>query len=66
VYEAASTDKQSYLAWNYINARSSGEMQLSETTAREGGTLPPGRYVARMLLDDGYGLLAESAPFTIE
>ena len=66
VYEAAATEKQSYLAWNYINARSSGEMQLSAASAREGWPLPPGRYVARMLLDDGYGLLAESAPFTIE
>jgi hypothetical protein len=66
VYEASATEKQSFLAWNYVSARSSGEMQLSEATARDGWPLPPGRYVARMLLDDGYGLLAESEPFTID
>lgn len=66
VDEASATEKQSYLAWNYPTVRSSGEMQLSETSAREGWPLPPGRHPARMLLDDGGGLLAESAPFNIE
>jgi hypothetical protein len=27
--------------------------------------LPPGRYVARLLADDGFELLAESEPFAI-
>ena len=66
IYEASSTKKQSYLAWNYLDARSSGDMQLSGANAREGWPLPPGRYLARMLLDDGYTVLAESGHFTVE
>ena len=41
-------------------------MQLSSATAEEGWPLPPGRDVVRLLLDDGFGLLAQSAPFIVD
>lgn len=66
IYEATATDERSHVTWAYINSRSSGEMELSAANARDGWPLAPGRYVARLLLDDGYGLLAESEPFTVE
>lgn len=62
VYEPGATEGQSYRTWSYVGASSSGEMQLSARNVREGWPLPPGRYVARFLLDDGYAVLAESAP----
>ena len=66
VFEATGPDERRFLTWGYVDARSSGEMQLSSATAEEGWPLPPGRYVVRLLLDDGFGLLAESAPFFVD
>lgn len=66
IFEAdAPEDSRDYLAYCYIGARSSAGLQLDAETAEYGWPLPPGRYVARLLEDDGYELLAESAPFTV-
>lgn len=67
VFEAgAPRDAQDSLAWGYVGARSSGTLALGAPTAESGWPLPPGRYVVRFLKDDGFELLAESAPFTVE
>jgi endonuclease/exonuclease/phosphatase family metal-dependent hydrolase len=66
VYEADAAENQDYRAWGYVGARSSGDMQLSASNSQDGRPLSPGRYVARLLLDDGYALLAESAPFVVD
>jgi exonuclease III len=57
---------QDVLAWGYVRARSSGTLALAAPTAESGWPLPPGRYVVRFLEDDGFELLAESSPFTVE
>jgi exonuclease III len=62
----APRDAQDFLTWGYVAARSSGTLALAAPTAEAGWPLPPGRYVVRLLKDDGFELLAESAPFTIE
>jgi endonuclease/exonuclease/phosphatase family metal-dependent hydrolase len=67
VFDAdAPVDAQDYRAYAYVNAESSGRLELGAHTL-EGGEwpLPPGRYVVRLLEDDGFTLLAESAPFEI-
>jgi Endonuclease/Exonuclease/phosphatase family len=67
VFEAgAPPDSEDYVAYGYIGARSSGALALDEETADFGWPLPPGRYVARLLEDDGYEVLAESTEFTVE
>ena len=67
VFDAgAPRDSQDVLAWGYVRARSSGALSLGAPTAESGWPLPPGRYVVRMLEDDGFALLAESSPFTVE
>ena len=42
-----------------------GELQLDASNAGWGWPLAPGSYVMRLLLDDGYEVLAESAPFDV-
>lgn len=59
-------DSRSYVAYGYVRARSSGTMYLDRHTAEGTWPLPPGRYVARLLEDDGFEILAESAPFVVE
>ncbi len=67
VFEAgAPRDSQEVLTWGYVQARSSGALSLGATTAESGWPLPPGRYVVRLLEDDGFALLAESSPFAVE
>jgi endonuclease/exonuclease/phosphatase family metal-dependent hydrolase len=56
---------QEYLAYGYVDARSSGQLLLGPETVETDWPLPPGRYVARLLLDDGYEVLAEASPFTV-
>lgn len=58
-------DTQQYLTYGYVDARSSGRMLLGPETVEADWPLPPGRYMARLLLDDGYEVLAETTPFTI-
>ncbi|HEX7061604.1 MAG TPA: endonuclease/exonuclease/phosphatase family protein [Woeseiaceae bacterium] len=66
VFDAeAPPESQRYRAYAYVHAESGGTLELGARTAAGEWPLPPGRYVARLLLDDGYGLLAESAPFEI-
>lgn len=66
IYEVNAAEKQKYRAWGYIGARSSGHMQVSAGNSQDDWPLAPGRYVARLLLDDGYALLAEAAPFVVD
>lgn len=63
--KGANGDTHQYLTYSYIGARSSGRMLLGAETVEADWPLPPGRYVARLLLDDGYEMLAESRPFSI-
>jgi exonuclease III len=65
VYAKDATDKGSYLAWAHLDAGIEGTTTLDASDAVEGRPLPPGRYVARLMIDDGFGLLAESVPFEI-
>lgn len=62
----AAKDSQNYVTYGYIRARSSGTMHLDRRTAEETWPLPPGRYVARLLEDDSFEVLAESASFIVE
>jgi exonuclease III len=65
IYPEGSTDRDAYLAWAHIDARIEGEMTLDAPHTVADWPLPPGRYVARLLADDGFELLAESEPFAI-
>jgi hypothetical protein len=49
-----------YLTFAYTGATVAGATRI----AGDRLTFPPGRYVARLMKDDGYGVLAQ-APFTI-
>jgi len=49
-----------------LGAGSTGAMQLTAENAERGWPLRPGRYVARLLLDDGYAVLAECASFAVD
>ena len=66
VYDAAAPPgSDDYVGYGYVGARSSGELELDAQTMDAGWPLPPGRYVLRLLADDGYELLAESNTFTV-
>jgi len=54
------------LAWTYVAALPEGQKRLDETTSAWGWPLPPGKYVIRLVKDDGYDALAESEPFSVE
>jgi len=53
------------LTWLYVNAEPEGTLQLSQDSSQVAWPLPAGRYVARLLKDDGYEVLAESQPFVV-
>ena len=61
----ANGDTHQYLTYGYVGARSSGSLLLGAESVEAGWPLPAGRYVARLLLADGYALLAETRPFWI-
>ena len=61
VFEAGDPSVYGYLGFVYTGARPEGALEL---TRADTGRLAPGRYVARLVLDDGYSVLA-SAPFTV-
>ncbi len=54
------------LTWLYVNALPQGSVRLDASTSEVIWPIPPGTYVARLLKDDGYDVLAESAPFRID
>jgi len=70
----APQDSEQPLAFAYLGARSAGGMLLQAETVEyswplpedaAGWPLPPGRYVARLLMDDSFRVLAQSEPFTV-
>lgn len=61
IYEAGNPSLYDYLGFLYTGARPEGELEF---TRGDTGKLAPGRYVANLMLDDGYTILA-SAPFTV-
>jgi exonuclease III len=65
IYPENSTDREAYLAWAHVDAQIEGTMTLDASHAVSGWPLAAGRYVARLMTDDGFELLAESAPFEI-
>jgi hypothetical protein len=52
------------VAWTYVQALPEGRMQL-DAAQLDGFPLPPGRYVLRLMKDDGYEPLAESSAFEV-
>ena len=59
----------SYLAYRYTHTRIRGSLVLSDVADPGEGAppwpLPPGRYVARLLVDDSYVVVAETARFRV-
>jgi len=53
------------LAWAYVDALPEGRLTLDANSVASGWPVPAGRYVVRLLKDDGDEVLAESLPFTI-
>ena len=58
-------DYETGLPWAYINALPEGQSQLDASNAGWGWPVPPGTYVMRLMKDDGYDILAESASFEV-
>lgn len=62
-------DSGDYVHVLYEYTRTDVEGEGSFTRRSQAGSgawpLPPGRYELRLLLDDGYGSVARSAPFTV-
>jgi endonuclease/exonuclease/phosphatase family metal-dependent hydrolase len=61
IYRAGNPSAYDYLAFLYAGARPEGSLEFARGDT---GRLAPGRYVASLMLDDGYTTLA-SAPFTV-
>jgi hypothetical protein len=61
----ASTTYDNGLAWTYVDALPDGMKRLDAATVTWGWPLAPGDYVIRLVRDDGYDVLAESAPFKV-
>ena len=59
IFPAGDPSVYGYTGFLYTGARPSGSIEFS---AADTGRLAPGRYLARLMLDDGYSVLAE-APF---
>jgi endonuclease/exonuclease/phosphatase family metal-dependent hydrolase len=62
----STTNYDNGLAWTYVDALPDGEKRLDASTVAWGWPLAPGDYVIRLIRDDGYDVLAESAPLTVE
>jgi endonuclease/exonuclease/phosphatase family metal-dependent hydrolase len=58
-----------YLAYRYTRTRIEGSLSISDRVAPGEGAppwpLPPGRYVARLLVDDSYRVVGQSPRFTV-
>ena len=55
-----------YATYVYVDALPEGTIEIGAATAGCCWPLPPGRYVVRLIRDDGYEVLAESAPFGVK
>ncbi|HNB28950.1 MAG TPA: hypothetical protein PLR41_18415 [Alphaproteobacteria bacterium] len=58
LYKAGASDTHQYIKWLYTEGAVDGEVTF-------GDSLPPGDYVARLLIDNGYKEFAGSEPFTV-
>ncbi|MGD2129584.1 MAG: endonuclease/exonuclease/phosphatase family protein [Lysobacterales bacterium] len=57
---------ESAVAWAYVDALPDGSLTLDKTTSSGVWPLAPGRYVARLIEDDGAATLAKSKAFVVE
>ena len=55
-----------YSSYAYVGALPEGELTLDADSAEGGWPVAPGHYVVRLVRDDGYEVLAESAPFSVK
>jgi endonuclease/exonuclease/phosphatase family metal-dependent hydrolase len=58
IYKADVSDTHNYIMWLYTKGAIDGEVTFTQP-------LPPGQYVARLLIDNGYEEAASSAPFKV-
>jgi len=58
-------DYETGLPWGYIDSLPEGRSQLDADNAGWGWPIPAGTYVMRLMKDDGYDILAESASFEV-
>jgi endonuclease/exonuclease/phosphatase family metal-dependent hydrolase len=71
LYRCAQTcdEPGSYLAYRYTRTRIEGSLTLSTAVAPGEGAppwpLPPGQYVARLLVDDSYRVIAQTPRFRV-
>jgi endonuclease/exonuclease/phosphatase family metal-dependent hydrolase len=61
VFKASEPSMYGYVGYKYIDAQPQGGFALRRADL---GRLSPGRYVVRLMLDDGYSVIAQS-PFTV-
>jgi endonuclease/exonuclease/phosphatase family metal-dependent hydrolase len=59
IFRASDPSLYSYVGYRYVDARPAGTVRFGV-----GSALKPGRYVARLMLDDGYSVIAET-PFEV-
>ena len=58
LYNAGVTNTRTYIKWLYTEGAIDGAVSFTDS-------LPPGEYVARLLIDNGYEEFACSTPFTV-
>ncbi len=58
LYNAGVTNTRTYIKWLYTEGAIDGAVSFTDS-------LPPGDYVARLLIDNGYEEFASSTPFTV-
>ena len=67
IYEAdKAEDNEDIRAWVYTNALPEGQVVCDGRNLQGQWPLPPGNYVVKLLKDDGYDQMGESARFTVE
>lgn len=62
VFPAGESSLYGYVGYRYLDAKPQGGLAL---TRADLGRLAPGEYIVRLMLDDGYSVLAESRPFAV-
>jgi hypothetical protein len=62
IFPADEPSVYGYIAYKYVDALPDGGFAL---TRADLGRLDPGEYVARLMLDDGYSVVAQSPPFDV-